>query len=88
MENLNQALAAAQGTMQAIEVATERVPEMVSRLDSVARTLETAVAGYAPGSRIQVDISTALRDVSEAADAFRSLSRTLERDPSRLITGR
>ena len=88
VENLNQALAAAQGTMQAIEVATERVPEMVSRLDSVARTLETAVAGYAPGSRIQVDISTALRDVSEAADAFRSLSRTLERDPSRLITGR
>ena len=88
VENLNQALAAAQQTMQAIEVATERVPEMVSRLDSVARTLETTVAGFAPGSRIQVDISTALRDVSEAADAFRSLSRTLERDPSRLITGR
>ncbi|MCB1356152.1 MAG: MCE family protein [Maritimibacter sp.] len=88
VENLNQALEAARGTMQAIEVATERVPEMVSRLDSVARTLETTVAGFAPGSRIQVDISTALRDVSEAADAFRSLSRTLERDPSSLITGR
>lgn len=88
VENLNKALAAAQGSMEAIEIATERVPDVVSRLDSVAQTLETAVAGYAPGSRIQVDITNALRDISEAADAFRSLARTLERNPNSLITGR
>jgi len=88
VENLNKALAAAQGSMEAIEIATELVPEVVSRLDSTARTLETAVSGYAPGSRIQVDITNALRNISEAAAAFRSLSRTLERDPSSLITGR
>lgn len=88
VENLNKALASAQGSMEAIEIATQGVPDLVSRLDSVARTLETAVAGYAPGSRVQQEVSNALRDISEAADAFRSLSRTLERNPNALITGR
>lgn len=88
VENLNQTLTAARSALAAIETASAQVPDVVSRLDQVARTLQGAVGGYAPGSRIHSDLTTAIRDISEAADAFRSLARSIERNPNALITGR
>ena len=86
--SLNQTLAAAESSLKAIEVATGSFPDVVARLDDAVKTLQGAVTGYAPGSRFEVELTGAIRDISEAADAFRSLSRSLERNPSSLITGR
>lgn len=88
VESLNQTLAAAESSLKAIERATGTFPDVVARLDDAVRTLQGAVGGYAPGSRFEVELTGAIRDISEAADAFRSLARTLERNPNSLITGR
>ncbi len=88
VDNLNKTLAAAESSLTAINAATQQMPEVVTRLDSAVGTLQRAVAGYAPGSRFEVDLTSAIRDISEAAESFRSLARTIERNPNSLITGR
>lgn len=81
VENLNETLAT-------IREATDKVPDLVNRLERMSVTLQGAVAGYAPGSRFEVELSGAVRDISEAARALRSLSRSIERNPGSLIRGR
>lgn len=88
VDNLNKTLAAAERWLASIEEATRQVPDLVARLDTVVATLQGAVGGYAQGSRFQVELTNAIRDISEAADAFRALARTIERNPNSLITGR
>lgn len=88
VDTLNQTLAAAESSLTAIEEATTQVPDLVERLDAVVATLQTAVGAYTPGSRFEVGLTSAIRDISAAADAFRSLARTIERNPNALITGR
>lgn len=88
VENLNKTLLAAERSLQAIEVAAGQLPDVVARLDSAVAALQSTASGYAPGSRLHVELTGAIRDISEAADGFRSLARTIERNPNALITGR
>lgn len=81
VDNLNQTLAA-------VQEASGNVPDLVDRLDRVSVTLQDTLGGYAQGSRFQVELTGAIRDISEAADALRSLARKIERNPSSLISGR
>ncbi|SPF81666.1 PqiB family protein [Pseudoprimorskyibacter insulae] len=88
VDSLNATLKSAQSTMEAIETATVQVPDVVARLNRVAGALEQTIAGYGPESRLNRDAQNAINEVARAAEAFRSLARTIERNPNSLITGR
>jgi len=56
--------------------------------EELRRTLRSTSALVAPGSPLAVQLEQTLEDVSAAARSLRSLSQTLERDPSVLLRGR
>lgn len=88
VEALNGALRSAQNTMTSVDSATRQVAPLVGRLNALAASLEGVVADYASGSRLHGDVRAAVNEVTRAADSFRSLARTIERNPNSLITGR
>ena len=88
IESLNVALRTAEGTLEAVDAAARTLPGLANRLDEAADGLQAVVSGYTPDSRIYNDVREVLREVSSAAEAFRSLARTIERNPNSLITGR
>jgi paraquat-inducible protein B len=60
--------------------------------DRAARQAETLLASLnsltAPRSQFRGDLEAALRDLAAGASSLRTFGRTLERDPSALLTGR
>lgn len=88
VENLNAALLASKTTLGTIDTAVMTLPELATRLNAAAAELQAVVAGYSTDSRLYGDMRGVLRETSAAAEAFRSLARTLERNPNSLITGR
>ncbi len=88
VETLTATLASAETAFAAIEGATAELPALVTRLDRVAAGLGAVARDYAADSRIYGEIRGAIRDITATADAFRSLARTIERNPSSLLTGR
>ncbi|MEM7695230.1 MAG: MlaD family protein [Pseudomonadota bacterium] len=88
VESLNAALQAAEGTLASVEGAVATLPGLVSRLNDAAQNLQAVVDGYSPSSRFYGDLREAIGQVSSTAEAFRSLARTIERNPNSLITGR
>lgn len=86
--NLNATLASGRAAADAVAVSTQDLPAVVARIQSVLDQANATIAGYNRGDTISRDAQTALRDISEAADALTSLARMLERNPSALIRGR
>ena len=60
---------------------------VVKNLNAAAASLDKVVAGYRTDSRFYGDLREVLRQISSTAEAFRSLARSIERNPSSLITG-
>jgi paraquat-inducible protein B len=57
-------------------------------LHSVDTLLASANSLLAPRSSFRGDLEAAMRDLSAAGSSLRNLARTLERDPSAVLTGR
>ncbi len=88
VDSLNATLLSANTALQSIDEAARTLPGLANRLNEVASGLETVVSGYNANSSVYKDIRGALREVSSTAEAFRSLARSIERNPSSLIRGR
>lgn len=88
VESLNQTLASARSAMQAIKAATDQVPGLIDRLNGAAASLQKLIASYSGTSRFYGEMSATLAEAKRTAEAFRSLARSLERNPNALITGR
>lgn len=86
--NINATLDAARQAADNVAVSAQDLPALVSRIESVLSQASQTIAGYNKGEALSRDAQTAMRDISRAADAFASLVRMLERNPSSLIRGR
>jgi paraquat-inducible protein B len=72
-------------TMQSLRRTSERLEASLARLDT---TMSSARVALDPESPTFVRIEGAMKDISGAADALRSLTDYLERNPGALLRGR
>lgn len=86
--NVNEALAAARRAATSVETASDRLPELLRRIESTVTGAEELVAAYGDRSDFNDQALSALRELRRAAASAASLARTLERDPSAIIRGR
>lgn len=86
--NINATLDSTRKAADAVAVSTQDLPALVNRIQAVLSQASATIAGYNKGDVISRDTQTALRDISQAADAITKLARMLERNPSALIRGR
>lgn len=86
--SINETLESTRKAADAVAGATQDLPTLVGRIQRVLTQASTTIEGYNKGDVISRDAQTALRDISQAADAMTSLARMLERNPSSLIRGR
>lgn len=87
-ENLNSALASAGDAADAIAKGTDRLPEISARLETLIARADGLVASYGDRSAFNATLLDAMRELKRATASFGALARTLERNPSALITGR
>ncbi|KUF10388.1 intermembrane transport protein PqiB [Pseudoponticoccus marisrubri] len=87
-ENVNEVFSSAASAANAIEAAAGELPQLAARLEGVAARAESVLGAYDDNSRLISSALATLRDVSEAADALRTLARTLQRNPNSLLMGR
>ena len=88
VRNLNQTLASAETAAAAIEAAVEELPSLAGRIEALVAQAEDTLSGLDQNSELSREARAALRDISDAAEAFESLSRALERRPNSVIMGR
>jgi paraquat-inducible protein B len=88
VRNINATLDSTRSAADAVATSTQDLPALVSRIQAVLDQASQTIAGYNKGEALSRDVQTALRDISQAADAMASLARMLERNPSALIRGR
>ncbi|WP_323763737.1 intermembrane transport protein PqiB [Marinovum sp.] len=87
-ENINNVFASAANAADAVEAAAGELPKLTARLATLASRTEKVIDSYGDNSRLINGALSTLRDVSEAADALRSLARAIQRNPNSLIIGR
>ena len=86
--NVNAALASANQAARAIEDAVATLPALAARANRLVAQSETVIASYGERSRFSAETVQTLRDIQAAADAVTTLSRTIQRNPNSLLTGR
>lgn len=87
-DNINNVFNSASSAADAVEAAAGELPKLTTRLNTLATRTEAVLKAYDDNSRLITGAMSALRSISEAADAMRTLARTIQRDPSSLVTGR
>lgn len=87
-DNINNVFNSASAAADAVEAAAGELPKLTTRLNTLATRTEAVLKAYDDNSRLITGAMSALRSISEAADAMRTLARTIQRDPSSLVTGR
>jgi len=88
IENLNATLRSADSALKSVDSAASTLPALATRLNAAADGLQAVVSGYDSDSRFYKDIRGVLRDISTTAESFRSLARSIERNPNSLLLGR
>ncbi|WP_068109630.1 MlaD family protein [Tropicimonas marinistellae] len=88
VENVNATLASAREAAGAVAQITDDLPGLVAEAEAVLRQANQALAGLAESGALNRETRNAMREVSRAAEAVRSLARTLERKPNALLTGK
>ncbi len=88
IENANAALASARSAADAVAVAADDLPALVTRMSGVLDQAARTIRGYDRGDELGRDVESTLREIQEAAKALASLAKTIERNPSALIRGR
>ena len=87
-DKLNGTLSATQDAAQAIRGATDRVPELTGRLDTLVRDAQVMVNAYSARSDFNNQLVATMRELQRATQAFGSLARMIERNPRAFILGR
>ncbi|KHQ51294.1 PqiB family protein [Mameliella alba] len=87
-ENVNKVFSSAAAAADAVEIAVAELPKLTARLNTLAARTENVLSAYDDSSRLITNALSTLRDISEAADALRTLARTLQRNPNSLLMGR
>lgn len=88
MENLNSVLATANQAAVAVEEAVSTLPALAERANRLVAQSEAVIESYSERSRFGAETLQTLRDIQSAADAVTTLSRTIQRNPNSLLTGR
>ncbi|MEL6750780.1 MAG: MlaD family protein [Pseudomonadota bacterium] len=88
LQSADDALKSANSALRSVDVAASSLPELARRLNTAADGLQSVVSGYDTQSRFYQDVRGTLGAVSKTAESFRSLARSIERNPSSLIRGR
>jgi len=88
VRNLNQTLASAETAAAAIETAVAGLPSLAVRIEALVAQAENTLSGVDQDSELSREARASLRDIRNAAKAFESLSRALERRPNSVILGR
>jgi len=86
LASLDRAVNTTEQTVQ--RFGAELIPSAKAVLDDARRTIEEVRALAAQGQPLPQQASTALRDLSRAADALRDLAEAIERQPESLLRGR
>ncbi|SFD05792.1 MlaD family protein [Tropicimonas isoalkanivorans] len=88
VENVNATLVSAREAAGAVADVSNDLPQLVRETEAVLRQAEQALVVFSDSGTLNREARDSLREVSRAAEAVRSLARTLERKPNALITGR
>jgi paraquat-inducible protein B len=88
IENVNAVLASANQAARAIEDAVATLPALSARANRLVVQTEAVIESYSDRSRFSAETLQTLRDIQSAADAVTTLSRTIQRNPNSLLTGR
>lgn len=88
IENVNSALASASAAAAAVETSVAGLPALSARASRLVSETEAVVQSYGARSRFSAETLGTLRDIQSAADAVTNLARTIQRNPSSLLTGR
>ena len=86
--NVNSALASAEAAADAVENAAASLPALSERLSRVVAEAEALLGSYGERSRFNAETLATFRDIQSAANAIRTLARTLERDPNSILFGK
>ncbi|SDD47584.1 paraquat-inducible protein B [Paracoccus isoporae] len=86
--SLNATLDSARVAADEVAQAAETLPALSERFQRLAARAEAAVATYGENGAFTNDARTMIRELTRAAAAFGSLSRTIERNPRAFILGR
>jgi paraquat-inducible protein B len=91
--NLRTALVTLNGTVKSVDSLVKHLdhevtPEAKASLEELRRTLASLDRALASDSPLQRGVQEALREATRAAQSFRSLTDTLERQPESLIRGK
>ncbi|MEM9901991.1 MAG: MlaD family protein [Pseudomonadota bacterium] len=88
VENVNETLASARRAADSVAATAEDLPGLVDRTERVLAEAEAALSTLGEAGALNREARSALREVSRAADAVRSLSRAIERRPNSVLIGR
>ncbi|WP_298429628.1 MlaD family protein [uncultured Jannaschia sp.] len=88
IDNLNATLRSAASAADGIRTASQDLPALVNRLQTLTTQAGGVLATYGEDSRISTELFAALRAATRAAEDVSSLSRTIERNPNSLLLGR
>ena len=88
VENVNATLASARRAADSVAGAADDLPSLVERTEAVLREAQATIASLGESGQLNREAQVAIREVSRAAEAIRSLARTIERKPNALLTGR
>ncbi len=72
----------------AVALAAKDLPALTARLDRMVQTVEKTVGDYGEGARFSAEVTAMMRDIRAASGAVEKLARTIERNPSSILTGR
>jgi len=86
--DLDKTLQSLAKTLTNVEAASSNLPGLINNLNQVASVGESTLAGLSPESALYGDLSSAMRDLRDAARSLSSLADLLEDKPNALITGR
>ena len=87
VENVNAALQSASEAAKAIETSVQGLPDLSARASRLVTEMESVIASYGERSRFSAETVSTMRDIQAAADAVTNLARTIQRNPSSLLTG-
>ncbi len=88
VDNVNATLASADQAAAAISAAAERLPALIARLDAISVRADSALATFAPGSELNRETQSLIRDLRNAAQSVNALVLALERRPNSVLFGR
>lgn len=87
-ENLSNTLQSASKAADGVAAATERLPELASRLERLANTADSTIGSFGPRSEVNRELRAAIDDIREAVKSINALAQAIRRKPNSLLVGR